>query len=116
LFAEADTLIEVRLDPHYRVLHWTPEYAAEAAALVPDTRSRLMLQEGRAAEAETLLVHALAAVTEPDVCGATFLIANTRLSQPMPRQARWRGSRRSVSGCCPMHGDMACGSRELLDD
>jgi hypothetical protein len=77
VFAEADSLIDVRLDPHYRVLHWTPEYAAEAAALVPDTRSRLMLQEGRTAEVETLLVHALAAVKEPDVYGTTFAIANT---------------------------------------
>ena len=77
VFAEADTVIEVRLDPHYRVLHWTPEYAAEAAALVPDTRSRLMLQEGRTAEVETLLVHALAKATEPDLYGATFMMTNT---------------------------------------
>jgi hypothetical protein len=77
VFAEADSLIDVRLDPHYRVLHWTPEYAAEAAALVPDTRSRLMLQEGRKAEVESLLVHALAGVREPDVYGVTFMITNT---------------------------------------
>lgn len=77
VFAEADTVIDVRLDPHYRVLHWTPEYTAEAAALVPDTRSRLMLQEGHTAEVETLLVHALAGTAQPDVYGATFMIANT---------------------------------------
>ena len=76
-FPEADSLIDLRLDPHFRVLHWTPEYAAEAAALAPDTKSRLMLQEGRTAEAETMLVHALAGVKEPDVYGATFMIANT---------------------------------------
>ena len=77
VFAEADSLIDVRLDPHYRVLHWTPEYAAEAAALVPDTRARLMLQAGRTAEVESLLVHALADVREPDVHGGTFLFAST---------------------------------------
>ncbi|MGH7725319.1 MAG: hypothetical protein ACREOU_07810 [Candidatus Eiseniibacteriota bacterium] len=77
VFAEADSLIDVRLDPHYRILHWTPEYAAEAAALVPDTRARLMLQEGRTAEVESLLVRALAGVKEPDVYGATFMMANT---------------------------------------
>ena len=77
VLAEADTVIDVRLDPHYRVLHWTTEYAAEAAALIPDTRSRLMLQEGRTAEAETLLVRALERVSEPDVHGAAFLMVNT---------------------------------------
>lgn len=77
VFAEADTVMEVRLDPHYRILHWTSEYAAEAAAFVPDTRSRLMPQEGRGAEVETLLVRALAGTAQPDVYGATFMIANT---------------------------------------
>ena len=36
-----------------------------------------MLQEGRTAEVETMLVHALPAVKEPDVYGATFAIAST---------------------------------------
>ena len=76
-FAEGDTVLELRVDPRYRVIHWTPEYAAEAAALVPDTRARLMLQEGRAAEAETLLVHALGEVADPDVFAAEFLFASS---------------------------------------
>ena len=91
VFAEADSLIDVRLDPHYRVLHWTPEYAAEAAALVPDTRSRMMLQEGRTAEAETLLVHALGGVKEPDVYGATFVIAST-LARLAEGRSDWKSA------------------------
>jgi len=75
--AEADSVIGVQVDPHFRVLHQTPEYAAEATALVPDTRARLLLQAGRKAEAESLLVHALPAVNAPDVYGAEFLIAST---------------------------------------
>jgi hypothetical protein len=90
-FAEADTVVAVRLDPHYRVLHWTPEYVAEATALAPETRSRLMLQEGRTAEAEALLVHALAAVTEPDVYGATFLITNA-LARLAEGRSDWKSA------------------------
>jgi hypothetical protein len=91
VFAETDRLVELRLDPHYRVLHWTPEYAAEAAALVPDTKSRLMLQEGRTAEAESLLVHALASVAEPDVYGTTFRIANT-LARLAEDRREWKSA------------------------
>jgi hypothetical protein len=76
-FAEKDAVLDVRLDPHYRILHWTPEYEAEATALVADTRARLFLQDGRNAEAESLLVRALAEVKQPDLYGATFSFAGT---------------------------------------
>jgi hypothetical protein len=91
VFAEVDTLIDLRVDPYYRVLHCTPEYAAEATALIPDTQARLLLQEGRTAEAETLLVHALARVTEPDVYGATFLYAST-LARFAEQRRDWKSA------------------------
>jgi aminopeptidase N len=73
---ERDTVTSVRVDPHYRILHETPEYAAEAADLVPDTRARLLLQDGRTAEAEAVLSSALDRAPVPDAYAVTFSVAN----------------------------------------
>ena len=73
---ERDTVTGVQVDPHYRILHETPEYSAEAAALVPDTRARLLLQDGRTAEAEAILWRALDPAPVPDIYAVTFSVAN----------------------------------------
>ena len=86
-----DTVTAVRVDPHYRILHVTPEYAAEAAALVPDTRARLLLQDGRAAEAETLLTRALGSAPVPDTYGVTFSAAST-LARIAEDRRDWRAA------------------------
>ena len=73
---ERDTVTAVQVDPHYRILHQTPEYSAESSDLVPDTRARLLMQDGRTAEAEAILSRALDRAPAPDAYAVTFSVAN----------------------------------------
>jgi hypothetical protein len=61
---------EVKDDPHYTVLHWTPEYRALATALAPATRWNYRRYEGVDAD----LAAALAAVQRDDAYGTRFAI------------------------------------------
>ena len=89
---ERDTITGVQVDPHYRILHETPEYTAEAAALVPDTRARLLVQDGRTAEAEAILSRALKRLPVPDAYAVTYSVANA-----LARIAEGREDWRAVS-------------------
>ncbi len=73
-FTAACRVEAVLLDPAYRVLHWTPEYKAEAEAVVPYTRADALLQQGRGDEAKPEFERALAQVAQPDRYGLTFLL------------------------------------------
>jgi aminopeptidase N len=86
---ERDTITAVRVDPHYRILHETPEYAAEAAALVPDTRARLLMQDGRTAEAEAILSRAIDRPADPDAYAVTYSVANA-LARIAEDRRDWR--------------------------
>jgi hypothetical protein len=64
----------VKLDPHFLMLRWTPEYRAEALALVGYTRGRHKIGEGgKPAEFEADLMAALTQVPTPDLYSAEFL-------------------------------------------
>jgi hypothetical protein len=88
---ERDTVTAVRVDPHYRILHRIPEYDAEATALVPDTRARLLLQDGRTAEAEVILTRALDRIPDPDVYAVTYSVANA-LARIAEERKDWRAA------------------------
>lgn len=89
--SERDTVTAVQVDPRYRILHVTPEYAAEAAALVPDTRARLLLQEGRTSEAEAILSRALDRAPIPDRYSVTYSLANA-LARIAEDRKDWRAA------------------------
>ena len=63
---------QVLLDPHFHVLHWTPEFHSESDALVQVTRARFERLEGKKAKATIDFEAALAAVKTPDTWGVTF--------------------------------------------
>jgi hypothetical protein len=60
------------LDPHFIVLHWTPEYRAEASALVTVTRGYDKVATGKPAEAYQEFVAGLERVPDPDHFGVRF--------------------------------------------
>jgi hypothetical protein len=62
----------VTLDPHFLVLHWTPEYRAEAGALVPVTRGYDKVGAGKSAEAYREFEAGLDHVPDPDHYGVRF--------------------------------------------
>lgn len=67
----------VLLDPHFLVLHWTPEYRALAAALVPLTRIQInpeMYRADKAEEVDKILREALDRVPLPDLYGVRFML------------------------------------------
>ncbi len=72
---EVDAAFRVRqleLDPHYTVLHWTPEYRAEAEALVDVTRARARANAGDHAGAAAIYADALTRVPADDRYGVRF--------------------------------------------
>jgi hypothetical protein len=64
----------VTLDPHFQVLHSSPEYRAQAEALVPFTRAILAAVQGNLAQAHRDLRAALEQAPEPDQYGVRFHI------------------------------------------
>ncbi|MDT4896155.1 MAG: hypothetical protein QOH25_1232 [Acidobacteriota bacterium] len=66
----------VALDPHFLVLHWTPDYLAEAAGLAGYTRGRFKLNENKLIEAGEEFRKALEKVTVPDLHSVRFLLEN----------------------------------------
>ncbi len=79
---------EVKLDPHYLTLRWTPEYRAEATALIGYTRGRYMLNEGKQTEAESELKKTLDQIPLPDIYSVRFLVENA-LSSIFISQKKW---------------------------
>ncbi len=60
------------VDPHFFVLHRTPEWRALQPAFRANLRARDARDKQQSEEAETILREALAAVTEPDLYGVRF--------------------------------------------
>jgi hypothetical protein len=65
---------EVILDPDFKVLHWTPEYRAEATALAPYWQGLVKWQDGKSAEAQQIISTALAQVPVPDLYAVRFML------------------------------------------
>lgn len=63
----------IELDPHFEILHWTPEYRAEADALVDYTRASAKHTAGDPAAA-SLYQAAIGRVPADDHHGARFLL------------------------------------------
>ncbi len=82
----------VVLDPHYLVLHQTPEYTAEASVLATYYMAGNERDQGRLAEAEDRLKKALNQLTDPDLNGARFMyeygLAQIWSQRKMPKEAR----------------------------
>lgn len=64
----------VTLDPHFLTLRWTPEYRAEATALLRYTRGDLRLSQGQVVEAYNEFKDALAQMPERDRYGLRFML------------------------------------------
>jgi tetratricopeptide (TPR) repeat protein len=57
---------EVVLDPRFEILRWTPEYRAEAEAIIEYTKADIPLKKGNNDEAIALFRRALETVGDPD--------------------------------------------------
>jgi len=75
-------------DPHFTVLHWTPDLAREARGIAPYTRATLLEQNGAFAEAYVAFLAALDSVPEPDAVGLRFLLEHG-LGRMYVRDERW---------------------------
>jgi tetratricopeptide (TPR) repeat protein len=63
---------DVLLDPKFEVLRWTPEYRAEAEAVIDYTRGDVALNQGKNDEAIAVFRRALETATAPDRYGLKF--------------------------------------------
>jgi tetratricopeptide (TPR) repeat protein len=63
---------DVLLDPKFEVLRWTPEYRAEAEAIIEYTRGDVALNQGKNDEAIAVFRRALETATAPDRYGLKF--------------------------------------------
>ncbi|HEX8161245.1 MAG TPA: M1 family aminopeptidase [Pyrinomonadaceae bacterium] len=82
----------VVVDPHFLVLHWTPEYRAEAEALAGYTRANKLRSEGKNDEAQAVLAAALAHTPVPDLYDAEFLLRYS-LARSLVAQKKWGEAR-----------------------
>jgi tetratricopeptide (TPR) repeat protein len=64
----------VTVDPHFLVLHWTPEYRKEATVLAPYTKGDLKLWQGQSEEAIREFNAGMSRIPEPDEHGLRFLL------------------------------------------
>lgn len=69
----AGTVHSVRLDPHFTILHATPEQWAEAESRRFVTRAKLLWEDDDVDQALAVLRDGLEEVPEPDVWGVEFL-------------------------------------------
>ena len=63
---------DVVLDPKFKVLRWTPEYRAEAEAIIDYTKGDVALNQGKNDEAIAVFRRALETATAPDRYGLKF--------------------------------------------
>jgi hypothetical protein len=64
----------VELDPQFTILHWTPEYRAEAEAFADFTRASAKRRAGDDMAAAALFTAGLARVPAPDRYGVRFML------------------------------------------
>ena len=112
----------VTLDPEFRVLHWTPEYRALAAAQVPYAHWTLRDADP---ELDAEMAAALQAVAQPDVAGAAFAI-QYQWGRACAFDKRWADARRHYEAALAqpvrraddlpwVHVRLAWAARELGD-
>ncbi|HEX8172713.1 MAG TPA: M1 family aminopeptidase [Thermoanaerobaculia bacterium] len=82
-------VLAAELDPHYRILRWTPELRLEAAAAAPYFAVRQALTGDDLGPAETLARNALANVPSPDRYAARFF-ADYSLAMLAMKKKEWR--------------------------
>jgi tetratricopeptide (TPR) repeat protein len=63
---------DVLLDPKFEILRWTPEYRAEAKAIIEHTKGDVVLNNGKNDEAIAVFRRALETAAEPDRYGLKF--------------------------------------------
>jgi tetratricopeptide (TPR) repeat protein len=63
---------DIALDPGFEILRWTPEYRAEAEALIEYTKGDIPLKKGNNDEAITVFRRALESIADPDRYGLKF--------------------------------------------
>jgi len=85
-------VLDARLDPHGRVVRWTPELRAEAAAAAPYLKSHELLIANKLGEAEELLRKALETLPANDAYAARFL-NEFRLADVLAREKKWDEAR-----------------------
>lgn len=86
------TVRSITLDPHFLVLHWPPEYRAEALALAAYTRANRKRMEGKFGEAQEEFRAALGRITAPDLYGAEFML-RYGLARALISQQKWGEAR-----------------------
>lgn len=64
----------ITVDPHFLVLHWTPEYRKQGTVLMPYTKGDLKLWQGQNEAAIQEFRTGLAQIPEPDEYGLRFLL------------------------------------------
>jgi hypothetical protein len=79
----------VVLDPHFKVLRWTPEYRSQVLAVAPAIRAMEKSFRGSHAEAESELKAILDHVPTPDLYAARFF-AEYGLARVFMNQGRWK--------------------------
>jgi len=89
---------EVKDDPHYTILHWTPEYRALATALIPYTRWGYRRYDGVDAD----LAESLGAVPANDAYGARFAIEYAWARIQIGRR-NWGEAKRLLSDALAEH-------------
>ena len=85
-------VFDVRLDPHARMIRWTPELHADAAAAAPYMKSRELIIANKLAEAEEVLRNAMKALPANDPYAARFL-TEYRLADVLAREKKWEEAR-----------------------
>ena len=82
----------VTLDPRFLVLHWTPEYKAEAMALAEYTNANRKRAEGKLDEAQKDFSLALERIPKLDLYGAEFML-RYGLARVFISQRKWQEAR-----------------------
>lgn len=92
----------VELDPHFLVLHWTPEYQAEATDLAEYTKANLKRTQGKFDEAQKDFLSALERIPSPDRYGAEFTV-RYGLARVLMSQKKWSEARTQLETAvaCP---------------
>jgi hypothetical protein len=85
----------VVIDPEFKVLHWTPEYHAEATALAAYTRANFKRIEGKSNEAQEEFREAVAHEAEPDLYGSAFML-RYGWARVFMNQKRWAEAREQL--------------------
>lgn len=82
---------EIALDPHFKVLHWTPELRAQALARGPALKADSLFDQGKLDEAEALLRKQLESLQTPDYYGERFW-DERMLARVLSKRKNWQAA------------------------